>query len=62
MRKNIVGRRQGALKRLQVQLENGTKTEMGTTDKQVPLSDKDKKRIEKEIIILTKKTRGTEDV
>ena len=62
MKKNIAGRRKGALTRLQAQLERGTKTELGTVDKQIPLTDKDTKRIEKEINILTKKMRGVENV
>lgn len=46
-------RRNKALARLEKQLESGNKTER-KTNKKVPLSDTDKKRIEKEINILSK--------
>jgi len=51
-----VERQQTALARLQKQLQVGTKPEKingSTTGKQVPLTDKDKVRIEKEITILS---------
>jgi hypothetical protein len=51
-----VERQQSALARLQQQLQVGTKPEKiggSTTGKQVPLTDKDKVRIEKEITILS---------
>jgi hypothetical protein len=49
-------RQQNALERLQRQLQVGTKPEKingRTTGKQVPLTDTDKVRIEKEITILS---------
>jgi hypothetical protein len=49
-------RQQYALVKLQQQLQVGTKPEKidgSTTGKQVPLTDKDKVRIEKEITILS---------
>lgn len=46
-------RQKSALVRLQAQLESGNKTQKKSV-KKVPLTDGDKKRIEKEIIILTK--------
>jgi hypothetical protein len=45
------GRRAGALSRLEVQLESGTKTEKKTS-KVISLTEVDKKRITKEIGIL----------
>jgi len=45
-------RRIGALEMLQAQLKSGVKTEKGTVDKKVPLTDKNKGRIEREIGIL----------
>ena len=42
-------RRSRALQRLQRQLEQGTKTEKGTINKKVPLTEFDKQRIVKEI-------------
>lgn len=51
-----IERQQSALARLQQQLQVGTKPEKidgKTTGKQVPLTDKDKVRIEKEITILS---------
>lgn len=47
-------RRQGALARLQAQLQSGVKTAKGSRDKKIPLTDQDVKRIEKEIGILQK--------
>ena len=50
-------RRNGAFKMLEEQMTRGTKPEKingKTTDKMVPLTDFDKKRIEKEMIILKK--------
>jgi len=44
-------RRAGALIRLENQLKAGTKTEK-KTNKQIPLTDSDIKRINKEIVIL----------
>tara|TARA_Y100000389_G_C17368672_1_gene467774 strand:- start:965 stop:1129 length:165 start_codon:yes stop_codon:yes gene_type:complete len=52
MKHNQEERRNGALNRLEAQLENGIKsTKMGNA----PLSDKDVKRINKEISILKQK-------
>ena len=45
-------RRIGALQMLQEQLKSGVKTKKGTVDKKIPLTDKDKTRIEKEIGLL----------
>ena len=45
-------RRISALEMLQVQLKSGVKTKKGTVDEKVPLTDKNKQRIEKEIAIL----------
>lgn len=45
-------RRIGALDMLQEQLKSGVKTKKGTRDEKIPLTDKDKKRLEKEIGIL----------
>jgi NAD(P)H-dependent FMN reductase len=45
-------RQSRALDMLQNQLKSGVKTEKGTRDVKVPLTDSDKKRIEKEIGIL----------
>jgi len=42
-------RKQRALEMLQAQLNSGVKTEKKTFDKKVPLTDKDKSRIEREI-------------
>lgn len=44
----ITDRKQSALQRLEKQLENGLKTEKKGT-KKIPLTDHDKKRIEKEM-------------
>ena len=49
----ISDRKDKALKRLKVQLESGVKTAKKTNAK-VALSDADKKRIEKEIGVLSK--------
>lgn len=46
-------RRKRALDRLETQLKSGTKTQKKST-KTTPLTDGDKKRIEKEIAILAK--------
>jgi NAD(P)H-dependent FMN reductase len=46
-------RRTSVLERLTKQLKSGLKTEKKSTDgKQIPLTDKDKTRIEKEIEVL----------
>lgn len=50
---NKKDRQQRALERLQKQLKSGTKTQ-AKTNKKVPLSETDIKRIEKEIGILSK--------
>lgn len=47
-------RRQGALQRLEAQLASGVKTKKGTRDEKIPLTDKDIKRINKEIERLKK--------
>jgi hypothetical protein len=52
MKHNQEERRSGALNRLKAQLENGTKS---TKTGDVPLSDKNIKRINKEISILKEK-------
>ena len=52
MKHNQEERRSGALNRLEAQLENGTKS---TKVNDMPLSDKDIKRISKEIEILKKR-------
>lgn len=52
MKHNQEERRSGALNRLEAQLKNGTKS---TKTGNVPLSDKDVKRINKEISILKEK-------
>lgn len=46
-------RKKGALERLENQLKTGVKTEKKGTNK-IPLTEKDKKRIEKEIQSLKK--------
>lgn len=51
-------RRLGALVRLETQLESGTKAEK-KTGKTVSLTEKDKKRISKEIDILNTKLKTT---
>jgi hypothetical protein len=48
-------RQKRALARLTAQLESGVKTEIGSRDKKIPLTDKDVKRISKEISILESK-------
>jgi NAD(P)H-dependent FMN reductase len=48
-------RQQRVLEMLEKQLKNGLKTEKGTRDVKVPLSDSDKKRINKEIETLKTK-------
>ena len=48
-------RQQRVLVVLENQLKNGVKTEKGTMDTKVPLTDSDKKRIEKEITNLKTK-------
>jgi len=45
-------RKQRALSVLETQLNNSVKTEKGTTDVKVPLTEADVKRIKKEIEIL----------
>jgi len=45
-------RRRSALDLLTTQLKSGEKTKKGTVSKKVPLTDKDKSRIQKEIEIL----------
>ena len=42
-------RRRSALERLEKQLKAGTKTEKGSVDKKVPLTEKNVKRINSEI-------------
>lgn len=49
----ILDRKKRALDRLETQLTSGTKTQKKSV-KKVPLTDGDKKRIEKEIVILSK--------
>ena len=48
-------RQQRVLEVLEKQLKNGVKTEKGTMNTKIPLTDSDKKRIEKEINILKTK-------
>ena len=48
-------RQSRALDMLQNQLKSGVKTQKGTRDVKVPLTDSDKKRIEKEMGILQSK-------
>jgi NAD(P)H-dependent FMN reductase len=45
-------RRQRALAMLEIQLKNGVKTQKKTMDVKVPLTESDKKRIQKEIDLL----------
>ena len=45
-------RQAGALSMLEAQLKSGVKTEKGTRDKKVDLTDSDVKRLNKEIDIL----------
>ena len=47
-------RQANALSRLETQLSSGTKTEKGSTDKKVNLTESEKNRISKEINILKK--------
>lgn len=42
-------RQEGALRRLQAQLDSGVKTKKGTIAEKVPLTESDKRRINKEI-------------
>lgn len=56
MKNGLRSRRQGALQRLEKQLESGTKVEK-KTNKTVSLTESDKKRISKEIDILETKLR-----
>jgi hypothetical protein len=58
MKKGQRDRRMGALVRLEEQLESGTKTQKGT-GKSVSLTEKDKKRISKEIEILESKLKSS---
>ena len=44
-----------ALAQFEAQLKSGVKTQKGTTDVKVPLTDSDRKRLEKEIGILQSK-------
>ena len=48
-------RKEKALGRLRKQLEDGVKTEKGSTNKKINLTEVDKKRISKEIEILSKR-------
>ena len=48
-------RQSRALKRLEAQLKSGVKTKKGTTNEKEPLTEKDVKRIKKEIAILKDK-------
>lgn len=48
----MIERRRGAYNRLREQLKKGTKTKKKTTSEEVPLTERDQKRIEKEIEIL----------
>ena len=48
-------RQQRVLEMLEKQLKNGVKTEKGTRDVKIPLTDSDVKRINKEIDILKTK-------
>ncbi len=57
--KHFKDRKHKALKRLVAQLESGVKTETGSIDKKIPLTDKDIKRISKEITILESKLKIT---
>lgn len=49
----LTDRKKSALARLQTQLESGVKTQKKSV-KKTPLTESDKKRIEKEIVILSK--------
>jgi len=53
-------RREGALKRLEVQLKSGQKTAKKSFDK-IPLTDSDKKRIKNQITILKDKINHNRD-
>lgn len=48
-------RKESSLKRLQEQLKSGVKTKKGTRDEKTPLTEKDIKRINKEIEVLKQK-------
>jgi flagellin-like hook-associated protein FlgL len=48
-------RKQSALEMLQAQLKSGVKTKKKTYDEKIPLTDKDKARIEREIKNLKEK-------
>ena len=57
MKHNLENRRQGVAKRLEAQLESGVKpVRKSTTGETTPLTEKDKKRINKELNILSKPT------
>lgn len=49
-------RKSRALDMLEAQLKSGVKTEKGTRDNKIPLTESDIKRINKEIEILKKRT------
>ena len=55
-KRKLLARRKSALERLEAQLIEGTKNDKQGTP--VELSDEDKKRIKKEINVLTTKTKG----
>lgn len=55
MKKYKVQRSKGVLQRLEAQLNLGKKTEKGSRNKKVDLTDKDIKRIEKEIETIKKR-------
>ena len=48
-------RSERVIARLTSQMESGFKTEKGTVTKKVPLTEKDKKRIQKEIATITQR-------
>jgi NAD(P)H-dependent FMN reductase len=48
-------RKERALTMLKAQLESGVKTQKGTRDAKIPLTDKDVKRINREVETLSRK-------
>lgn len=57
-KRNRKNRQKNALDYLEKQFKSGKKTQKKTLNKKVNLTEKDKKRIEKEIEILDKKLNG----
>jgi len=53
--KHLIRRREGVVSRLEAQLASGQKPEKGSAVAKIPLTDGDRKRIERELSIVKSK-------